>query len=400
MSNNKLKIGFFIPYFAPAWRFGGELRGTYELGKSLAKLGHQIRIYCTDVSNSKGKRHDESFKIIDGMDVYYFKNLSNQLASKFKIFLPIKMKKFVSQAIQKLDIIHLQNLYSIITFMVYHEVKKKNKPLFISTRGTLSSFSQRSFKTPKKILNIYMRKVLKRADLVFAQTKDEKLDCLKFGLKNVRVISNGIEKKIFENLPSGIKFREKYNINHDELIILYLGRISRVKGIEYLIKSFSNLKNKKSYNIKLVVIGPDDNYLKNLKGLMDKSDCKKDIIFINGLYGKEKIEALSSADIFCLPSLYDCCPNSLLEACASGLPVITTDRNGLSDLIKEDLGLVVPAGNTAQLEAALQFLIENPKIRKKYGNLARKKIMNEYSWKRVSQKLEKYYLKSYEKYMR
>ena len=84
----KLKIGFFIPYFFPAWRFGGPVKSTYELGKRLVQKGHQVNIYCTDVSNNHKKRIEKKKDIIDGMNVFYFKNLSNHIASKYKIFLP------------------------------------------------------------------------------------------------------------------------------------------------------------------------------------------------------------------------------------------------------------------------------------------------------------------------
>jgi len=81
-----MKIGFFTPYFFLAWRFGGSVRNTYELGKRLVERGHQVKIYTTDLSNYPNPRIKVRKILKEGMDIYYFKNLSNRLASYYNIF--------------------------------------------------------------------------------------------------------------------------------------------------------------------------------------------------------------------------------------------------------------------------------------------------------------------------
>lgn len=387
----ELKIGFFIPYFVPAWRFGGPVRGTYEIGKKLAKKGHQVNIYCTDVSNNHKNRIRKKIENIDGINVCYFRNLSNRIASKYKIFLPFELRKHLSNELEKLDIIHLQEIYTIITFWVYNRIKNKRKTFFITTNGVLSPFAQNYFKLFKKILNPFLKKILQGADLVFAQTVREKMDCLKFGLCNVEILNNGIDIQQFQNLPSRSVFRKKYDISESDIIVLFIGRIHQIKGLKYLIEAFSDLKRK--MNIKLVIIGPDDNYLNLLLKRIYKLKLNDKIIIIEGLYGQQKIEAYAAADIFCLPSIYDCSPTSLLEACASKLPIITTNTNGLSKIIKEGAGIVVPPCNGEKLRDALLYLINNPDKRKEFGRIGRKKVFKEYNWEKIINSLESYYYK-------
>lgn len=390
MSNEKkLKIGFFTPYFFPAWRFGGPVRNTYELGKRLVDRGHQVKIYTTDLSNYPNQRIKVRKIFKEGMDIYYFKNLSNRLASYYNIFLPFEMRNYLMSEIQDLDIIHLQDIYTIISFWLYRKVKKLNTPFFITTRGVLSYQSQNKYRFIKKILKKFIINLLKSANAVFVQTENERKDCIKLGLNNIKLLNNGIDVDEFSNLPKKSVFRKKYNFSMDDIIILYLGRINKVKGLKYLVEAFSKLSYKR--DLKLVFIGPDDNYFNEL---VKKQKLGRNFLYINGLYGDEKIEAYASADIFCLPSIYDCSPNSMLEACAAGLPIITTSTNGLSDLIQNRAGIVIPPRNAVELSNALLLLIENPRLRKTYSIYAREIAIHNYSWKKILDSLESAYFKS------
>lgn len=390
-NKKKLKIGFFIPNFIPAWRFGGPVNTTYELGKRLAQKGHQVNIYCTDVSNNRKIRINQKLKKIQGMRIYYFRNLSNKLASNYKLFFPFEMRNYLTAELEKLDIIQIQDVYTIISFWLLKANRKFKKPIFVSPFGGLSPLAQGRFRFIRNYLNKILIRLLQKADVIFAQTIEEKNTLQKFGLLNTEILQNGINIQQFQNLPSKMIFRKKFGYSKNDIIILYLGRINRIKGLDYLLKAFSEIKNRK--NLKLVLIGPDDNYLNVLIKLIKHLNLNNDVRIIKGLYGDEKIEAFSGSDIFCLPSNYDCCPNSMLEALASGLPVITTNTNGLSYLVRERTGIVIPPKDIEKLKNALIYFIKNPKKIKEFGSLGREKIINRYDWKILSDLLESYYYK-------
>lgn len=390
-TKKKLKIGFFIPYFVPAWRFGGPVKGTYELGRRLALRGHNVKIFCSDVSNIPKKRIKDQINFIEGMKIYYFRNLSNLLASKYKIFLPLKLKTQLKTEIKDLDLIHTHCLYDIGNIWIYRILKGVDKPFFISTRGVLSKYAQRHRKYIKIFINSIFFKILKNADLIFAQTPDEKIDCEKIGLKNIMILNNGIDLSNFKHLPSKYEFRKKYGINNDDKLILYLGRINKIKGLKLLVESFAGLKHLEK--LKLVLIGPDDNYFPKLKKLIKKFKIKDKVLYLNGLYGKEKLEAYAACDIFCLPSVFDCCPNSMLEACASGLPIITTNTNGLSYLIKEGGGIIIPSQDHKSLKKAILYLIENPIKSNEVFKNVKDQVTHEFDWNRIVDKLEFHYHK-------
>jgi glycosyltransferase involved in cell wall biosynthesis len=95
--------------------------------------------------------------------------------------------------------------------------------------------------------------------------------------------------------------------------------------------------------------------------------------------------ALAKADIFCLPSYREGVPNALLEACACGLPIVTTNVPGCRDVVTDGLnGLLVPVRNAVALADALETLISNPELRHKMGMAGREIAINQFSLTRVN----------------
>jgi len=378
----RLNILFVIPYFVPAYRFGGPVRGSYEVAKRLIKKGHNVTVYTTDVLEP-GKRVGKKVDFIDDINVRYFSNLSNELAARAKIFTPRGYTKELSENIQKFDIIHIQEYYSILTYLTYKILSVKK--YLVSIRGVLSPVPMQSKSRLKKIFDFFCKNALHRADAVTVQTDMEKADCEKHGLNNLRIIRNGIDTNMFKKIPSGASFRKKHHIKPSEKVLLFIGRINEIKGLKYLVEAMSKIDDKK---LRLFVVGPDDNYLNTLNQHI-KERKVKNIKIIEGLYDEDKLKALAAADVFILPSIYDCSPNSMLEACAAGLPIITTEQNGLRDIVERGAGIVVPARDPEALKEAI--LKMNKSTINKMGRQGRKIVHSEFSWDTITDDLESLY---------
>ena len=121
----------------------------------------------------------------------------------------------------------------------------------------------------------------------------------------IEIIPNGIDLIEDQYLPEKGLFRKKYNITNDENVILYLGRIHKIKGIDLLLKSFK-LLTKDMDNVKLVIVGPGDT--SNLKKMIKGSTIENKVIFTGPLYGEDKNEVFIDSDLYVLPSIYDCFP--------------------------------------------------------------------------------------------
>ena len=117
------------------------------------------------------------------------------------------------------------------------------------------------------------------------------------------------------------------------------------------------------------------------------------VIFLGYIEDSKLPEVFRMADIFVLPSVTsEAFGIVVLEAMASGVPVIATNVGGIPEIVKEnEAGLLVPPGNELELRNAIQRLLQEEKLRRWYGSNGRRAVEEKYSWDRVVVKIEKTY---------
>src|SRR4030043_243083 len=148
----------------------------------------------------------------------------------------------------------------------------------------------------------------------------------------IAVIYNGVDIERFH--PRNKKYREgirsQYGLGSEDLLLLFVSHNFRLKGLRYLIRALALIKRKRE-NVKLLVIGRDraEPYRRAAK----KLGCEENVLFTGGVRDLERYYA--SADILVHPTFYDPCSLVVLEALASGLPVVTSRPNGASELLDD-----------------------------------------------------------------
>jgi len=387
-----MRILQVYPYFYPAWRYGGPTRVVYELSKYLANRGHKVTVYTTDALDEKSRIEISSHPhSINGVKTYYFKNLSNYLAYKHILALPMGLLPHIKEEIKEFDIIHLHGGRTFLNIIVHHYAKKYGIPYVLQPRGSLPRISKSK---QKKLFDaLFGRAIIKDASKIIASSKlesDQYWDVFP-DLKSEKIvhIPNSIDLETYQNLPKKGEFRKKYSIAEDEKVILFLSRIHERKGADILMKAFSKLKNELK-SVKLVIAGPDDGYLGKLKLMVNKLNIKDDVIFPGLLYEKDKLEAYVDADVFVLPSKdrYESFGNVALEACACGTPTIVTNVCGISEWLNS-LEPVDPDVNSLYKK-----LLEMLKISESERIEMREKTHDEVrnlSWENVVERIEKIY---------
>ena len=149
--------------------------------------------------------------------------------------------------------------------------------------------------------------------------------------------------------------------------MLYVGRVSREKNLHLLTQVFKQLL-KTGRPVQLVVVG-DGPYLDEMKAEMQGLPC----CFTGYLTGEKLAAVYASADIFVFPSTTDTFGNVVLEAQASGLPVVVSDRGGPCDnMLPDHTGLVCRADDAASLYDTVRALVQNPDRCKSMGGEARR----------------------------
>ena len=381
----RLKILFLIPYFAPAWHFGGPVKGTYETGRRLASKGHQITVLTTNLDRP-GRRLPLVEKQLDGMRVIYFSTLLYSLSLKFNFPFPPALFLWLKKHRNQFDAIHIQECYSSMTLLAPLVLGKT--PYVISTRGVFGAYPQQQKSLLKRLFNWLAEKTIRRAQALVVQTSRERKDCERFSPRRIVEVNNGIEPALFKQLPSGREFRRRHGFSINDIIVLYIGRLHPIKGLECLVHAISRIENK---NIKALIVGPDYGVRKRLCQIATKQETTQRIKLLDGLYDREKLAAYSAADLYCQPSLYDNAPNSVLEACACGLPVITTSGNGLSSFLVKHGGIVVPSGKPEPLQRAIVKLAGPKTLRTSLGRRIKRAACRGFSWNDVTGRLEELY---------
>jgi glycosyltransferase involved in cell wall biosynthesis len=179
-----------------------------------------------------------------------------------------------------------------------------------------------------------------------------------FEARNIRVMERGIDLKRFRPDLRDPTFFRRRGLKAGTTF-LYVGRVSREKNLDALMRSFTRLAQE-GQDVALAVVG-DGPYLHELQ----KQHRHPRIVFTGYLHGQELATAFASADVFVFPSLTDTFGNVVLEAQASGLASIVSDRGGPQEIVsRHRSGLVVNMMNEESLSAAMKQLAEDGELRR------------------------------------
>ncbi|MHA1833728.1 MAG: glycosyltransferase [Candidatus Baldrarchaeia archaeon] len=382
-----MRILQVVSYFPPAYAFGGPVKAAYQISRELIKRGHKVVVYTTDAKDLDSRLEMNFNNIVEGIKVHRFRNLSLTLAKKLKLFITPQLASFAEKEVKKFDIIHIHEYRTFQNIVVHHYAKKCCVPYVLQARGSLPRVKPwRRLKWFYDVLFGY--RLLRDTSKAIALTKVEANQYRSMGVPDhkIVIIPNGIDLSEYENLPPKGSFKQKYNIPEDKKIILYLGRIHKLKGIDLLVKAYDRVVKQVKHreNVILVIVGPDEGYLRELKLLVSSLGISSNVLFIGPLYGSSKLEAYVDADILVLPSRYETFPNVVLEAYACSKPVIASNVGSIPDVVLHGkTGLLFQVGDVEELTQTIVHMLACPEEAEKMGYEARKFVEERFSIDKV-----------------
>ena len=300
----------------------------------------------------------------------------------------------------KFDLIHLNGTYPIF---------KGLKIPMLSTLHSIPNIKQAFFglrfikniKSPKDISYLTLKNpigsifdftTIKFSDKIIcpspALARDIMLYC--FAEKNkIQVINNGIDLKTFDLTDChDTSILKSYGLQKENFI-LYVGRLTVLKGVQYLIEAFKIVK-KQHPNLKLVIVGSGD-FEHQLKNIAHGVDGIHFLGYIESLKIK-KLLYTSSVAVILPSSAYEVLPMTILEAMASYTTVIASDIEGNSYLIKHGQnGFLSEPNNPLNLAELINMLIEDRNLRLKIGLCGRKLVEEKFTMKMMINKTIKTY---------
>ncbi|HHV03075.1 MAG TPA: glycosyltransferase [Bacteroidales bacterium] len=387
-----MKILQVIPYYA--WPYGGPVRVVYELSHCLARKGHEISIYTTNVGKTGRLAEDEKIVMDKAIDVKYFDCINNWIAERGKLHLSSQMRNALKKNIPDFDLVHIHEPRGIPSIYAGHFANKFGIPYIIQAHGAsprVLAGQSSIFKLCKIGFDrVLGHNLLMGASHVIALTETEALQYSQLDLpeRNITVIPNGINVLDYRMQPKPGVFRLLHGIPKDQKLILFLGRIHKIKGIELLIEAFSDVLKVRT-DVVLVLVGPDDGNLESTLNLIREKNITDKVIYPGPIFGEEKILAYFDADIYVLPSVYETFPVTVLEAMACGTPTVVTDRCGIAKIV-EQYGSVVKY-DKEDLSATILAMLDNHDIVKGKAYLGQMKVIENYGWDNIANQYENVY---------
>jgi len=215
----------------------------------------------------------------------------------------------------------------------------------------------------------YMHWFYSQLDIVYVNSQDYRRSWIDRGIpaEKLSILPRGLDTRMFHPSRRDARFWQVRGLRDDEVGMLFVGRISKEKNLDTLVASTRRLAEWK-VPVRPLVVG-DGPYLAEMKRLLP------DALFTGYLRGEELANAYASADFFVFPSTTDTFGNVVLEAQASGLPVIVSDVGGPRDLVQHGRdGFVTKALDSGELAEAIRRLTEDPRLRERMGLLARGRV--------------------------
>src|SRR5213596_3602161 len=220
----------------------------------------------------------------------------------------------------------------------------------------------------------YMHWFYGQLDTVFVNSEEYRQSWIKRGFdpEKLKILPRGLDTTLFSPEHRDPAFWQKFGEHNGAVHLLYVGRISKEKDLDVLADAFRQLRDEK-LPVQLFLVG-DGPYLQALHESMPEA------IFTGYLRGKELAAAYASADVFVFPSTTDTFGNVVIEAQASGVPVIVSDTGGPKELVEENVnGVVTKSHDVEDLARAIRDLVNDKRKRHQMSRQARQAVIDR-SW--------------------
>lgn len=355
---------------------GGGANACFFLSRELSKLGNEVTVVTAQYEELPISQITE-----DNVKIYRVKcKRKNKEKSSF-----YEMFTFLCSAWKYADRLCNKAKYDkcLVFFgipsgpIALHLKRKYGIPYIVRFGGGDIPGAQKRFKYIYMILTPIIRRIWKEANALIANSEGLKKRALNFDSKyKITVIENGVDNRFF--VPG-----EKRN--SDEIRILFVSRLIEGKGLQFIIPHLKEIQERVFNNcqksIRLIIVG-DGPYRDALEQLVQSTKTGQFVSF-EGRKDKQQVrEYYQTADLFILPSLSEGMPNVVLEAMASGLPILMTPCEGSKELVTNN-GVI---SSLDDFKDNLIKLCSDEGLRQRMGKNSLDNIERNFQWQSIGKR--------------
>jgi glycosyltransferase involved in cell wall biosynthesis len=345
---------------------GGTAERTVQMSRHLVRSGASCTVLSTDLGWSPARAGD-----LEGVEVVIVPCIWK------RYYLPWPALAKIRETVVRVDIVHLMGHWTLLNALIYLYVRRFGKPYVICPAGALPIFGRS--KILKRLYNFVIgRRIVTQAARCIAVTRNELPQFKRYGVNSdrVTVIPNGIDPQRCAATGDG-NVRDRIGLGADPFI-LFMGRLSLIKGPDLLLRAFVEL-GPKFRRHHLVFAGPDDGMLFELRILAAASVAEPRVHFVGYLGGDDKMQAYHAAELVVVPSRQEAMSIVVLEAGCVGKPVLITDQCGFEEVGRAGGGWIVPA-TVEGLRNGLAAVLNDQDALADRGRMLHRMVRERFQW--------------------
>ena len=393
-----MRILYTTHAYKPAYRGGGgPVLSVAALAEGLVRRGHEVTVYTVNRTHMDGVLDVPVSQPVDveGVEVRYFRWVNvwrrwlpffTYMSKSFGYLYSPDMARALNCKVPEVDLVHSQMPFIYPTLATSRSAQEFNKPHFYHQRGVLGS-EHLKFRSLKKRLyiNLVERRILRNATTLIALTETETESYRALGVDTpTAIVPNGIDVERYRQSPDAGE--GCWNFPQDTVVILFLARLHPLKGADKLVRAFLRIKDSFP-NAVLVMAGPDEFGLEaGLREVIRDAGASQRVVFPGMVSGRDKINLLARANLFCLPSHAEGFSMAVLEALASGTPVLLSPGCHFPEVEAAGVGRVAPS-DPDRLAAALAELLAQPAEMSRMREACVVFVREGYSWEHILDRL-------------
>jgi len=392
-----MHILYAVHAYKPAYRVGGPVVSVSAAAEGLVRKGHRVTVFTTN-SNLDEDLDVEVDRPIDvnGVEVWYFRR--EEPLQKWFPFIPYlsrslgflycpAMKAALDRVMPSVDVVDTHMPFVYPSYAAAHAAFRHDKPLFYHQRGNFDP-KRLQFRGIKKscYIGLVERPIMKRATTLIALTEAERVSFRSLGVATrVEVVPNGIEiPPVREGFIE--RSEQRWGIQPDAPVVLFLGRLHPIKGADKLLDAFSEV-HRHNRDAVLVMAGPDEWGLEaGWRSRAAAAGSATRVIFPGMLVGEEKADMLARADLFSLPSEGEGFSMAVLEALANQTAVMLSTGCHFDEVAMAGAGRITKTAPSAMATEILDLLADRRRLRA-MGRAGRRLVTTSYSWDAITDRL-------------